>query len=154
MTIRVRMPAREHIRGTQIDPGLYKPGKTCENNHLKPKDRGSMQSNMIKFTRRLTEPEERRHHRRDSDPWLRIETEGFAYIARDWSTGGTAIPHFHDSGPVGTLLSGEAGWASDDTLSPFIATIVRRDQDGNVALRWLDADPDFLMVLDHAARRR
>ena len=97
---------------------------------------------------------ERRHHRREGEPWLRVETEGFAYLARDWSAGGVSIPRFHDAGPVGTLLSGEAGWTSEDTLAPFMATIVRRDPDGTVALRWLDAQRDFLTRLDEAARRR
>lgn len=97
---------------------------------------------------------ERRHHRRESDPWLRVETEGFAYLARDWSAGGVSIPRFHDAGPVGTLLSGEAGWTCADTLAPFMATIVRRDPDGTVALRWLDAERDFLTELDVSARRR
>ncbi|MEQ9520730.1 MAG: hypothetical protein RLN89_14970 [Parvibaculum sp.] len=113
-----------------------------------------MRSKTLHISSASERTEERRNHRRDGEPWLRIETEGFAYVARDWSAGGTAIPRFHDAGPVGTLLSGEAGWTSDDKLSPFVATIVRRDEDGTVALRWLDAKREFLTLLDHTARHR
>ncbi|MEQ9145719.1 MAG: hypothetical protein RLO08_15335 [Parvibaculaceae bacterium] len=97
---------------------------------------------------------ERRLHGRAAQPWLRVETEGFAYLASDWSCGGVAIERFHEAGPVGTLISGETGWMHDEELTPFVADIVRQDANGTVALRWLDLAAPLLASLDHIARHR
>jgi len=97
---------------------------------------------------------EQRRHPRASQPWLRIETQGFAYIALNWSAGGLAIEHFHDAGPVGTFIIGEAGWADADKLSPFTADISRQDPSGITILRWLDISKELLSELDHIARHR
>ena len=98
--------------------------------------------------------EERRCHMRASQPWLRVETDGFAYIVRDWSAGGTAIDHFHYTGHIGGLVSGKVGWSQAEALTPFRADIVRRNPDGATVLRWLDIDPTLLAELDHIARHR
>ncbi|PCJ69663.1 MAG: hypothetical protein COA62_09100 [Rhodobiaceae bacterium] len=98
--------------------------------------------------------EERRLHGRVGQPWLRIETQGFAYIALDWSAGGVAIDHFHDAGPVGTLVTGQAGWATADSLFPFTGDVVRQTPEGMTVLRWLDMPADFLTQLDQVARQR
>jgi len=98
--------------------------------------------------------EERRLHTRVGQPWLRIETQGFAYIALDWSAGGVAIDHFHDAGPVGTFISGQVGWATADSLFPFTGDLVRRISPGTTVLRWLDIPADFLAQLDQIARQR
>lgn len=98
--------------------------------------------------------EERRLHIRANQPWLRVETEGFAYIVHNWSVGGTAIDHFHSSGTVGSLISGLVGWFGAETLSPFHADIVRQDEDGRTALRWLDMDATLQHELDQIARHR
>lgn len=97
---------------------------------------------------------ERRRHPRATQPWLRIETQGFAYIALDWSTGGVAIEHFHNAGPIGAFVTGETGWADAEKLSPFTADISRQDQNGATVLRWLDLPKDLLVELDHVARHR
>jgi len=98
--------------------------------------------------------EERRRHMRASQPWLRVETEGFVYIVRDWSAGGTAIDHFHDTGHIGSLVSGKVGWSEAEALTPFRADIGRRGPDGSTVLRWLDIDATLLAELDHVARHR
>jgi hypothetical protein len=98
--------------------------------------------------------EERRRHMRASQPWLRVETEGFVYIVRDWSAGGTAIDHFHYTGHIGSLVSGKVGWSEAEALTPFRADIVRRGPDGSTVLRWLDIDAPLLAELDHVARHR
>jgi hypothetical protein len=97
---------------------------------------------------------ERRHHPRAGQPWLRVETQGFAYMALDWSVGGIAIEHFHNAGPVGTFVAGEAGWADADTLTPFVADITRRDPNGVTVLRWLDVGEELLTQLGHVAQHR
>jgi hypothetical protein len=98
--------------------------------------------------------EERRLRMRASQPWLRVETEGFAYIVRDWSAGGTAISHFHSTSPIGALVSGTVGWSDTEALTPFRADIVRRDSDGCIVLRWLDIDATLLAEMNHLARHR
>lgn len=97
---------------------------------------------------------ERRRHPRASNPWLRIETQGFAYIARDWSSGGVSIDYFHSTDAIGTFITGEAGWADAEKLAPFTADITRRDADGATILRWLDIPEQLLAELDHVAKRR
>lgn len=106
----------------------------------------------LSWARRLQE--ERRLHIRASQPWLRVETEGFAYIVRDWSVGGAAIDHFHSSGTVGSLITGLVGWSGSETLSPFQADIVRQDGAGRTALRWLHMDAALQRELDDIARHR
>lgn len=85
---------------------------------------------------------------------MRIETQGFAYIAQDWSSGGAAINHFHDAGPVGTLVSGQLGWAATDSLFAFTGDIVRKTPEGVTVLRWLDIQSDILAQMDQVARQR
>ncbi len=101
-----------------------------------------------------TQQEERRVLPRASEPWMRIETQGFSYIALDWSAGGVAIDRFHDAGTPGTLVSGQAGWASADSLFTFTGDIVRKTSHGVTVLRWLDLPADFLTQLDVGARLR
>tara|TARA_R110002073_G_scaffold311178_2_gene482168 strand:- start:4040 stop:4381 length:342 start_codon:yes stop_codon:yes gene_type:complete len=106
----------------------------------------------LSWARRLQQ--ERRLHIRASQPWLRVETEGFAYIVRDWSVGGAAIDHFHTPGMVGTLVTGLIGWSNAETLSPFQADIVRQDDEGRTALRWLNMEVELQRELDQIARHR
>jgi len=97
---------------------------------------------------------ERRLHIRANQPWLRVETEGFAYIVHDWSVGGAAIDHFHSSGSVGSLVTGLVGWSGAETLSPFQADIMRQEEKGRTALRWLHMDAALQRELDQIARHR
>ncbi|MCE7999277.1 MAG: hypothetical protein HEP70_10490 [Rhodobiaceae bacterium] len=106
----------------------------------------------LSWARRLQE--ERRLHIRASQPWLRVETEGFAYIVHDWSVGGAAINHFHSNGSVGSLVTGNVGLSGTETLSPFQADIVRQDAHGRTALRWLNMDAALQHELDQIARHR
>lgn len=98
--------------------------------------------------------DERRIHLRASQPWLRVETEGFAYIVHNWSVGGAAINHFHSNGLMGSLVTGLVGWSGAENLTPFQADIVRQEKDGRTALRWLHMDPELQRELDHVARHR
>lgn len=104
------------------------------------------------WARRLQK--ERRRHLRTNQPWLTVETEGFAYVAHDWSVGGAALEGFHNTGTIGTLITGFVGWSGTDELSPFQADIVRQDGDGRTALRWLNMDADLQRALDQTARHR
>ncbi len=106
----------------------------------------------LSWARRLQE--ERRLHIRANRPWLRVETEGFAYIVDNWSIGGTSINHFHNVGPVGALVTGLVGWSGSEALSPFQADIVRQTEAGRTALRWLDMDAELQREMDHIARHR
>lgn len=95
---------------------------------------------------------ENRHHKRRTAPWLRIETEGHAYIAENWSAGGAALTHFHGAPIVGDLVSGAVSWSALDQPSPFVGAIVRSESTGSVAIQWLELTPDMLGELDATAR--
>ncbi len=112
----------------------------------------SSETAALSWARRLQE--ERRIHLRASQPWLRVETEGFAYIVHNWSVGGAAINHFHSNGPMGSLVTGLVGWSGSEHLTSFQADIVRQEKDGRTALRWLHMDADLQRELDHVARHR
>ena len=113
--------------------------------------RGPMPLPLAKWRPKRRLDENRRHKRRTA-PWLRIEAEGHAYIAENWSAGGAALPHFHGNHAVGTLVSGAVSWSALDQPTPFIATIIRSDIEGAVALQWLELEPDMLGELDATAR--
>lgn len=93
---------------------------------------------------KLTEPEQRLSARA-SDPWLFVEINGHDYRARDWSVGGACLIACTEELAPGQILSGRMRWHKRDAGHCYTAEIMRLDQNGDVALRWLSL-PDAILV--------
>ena len=92
----------------------------------------------------LSEPEQRLSMR-ESDPWLFIAIDGVECRARDWSAGGARIQACTADLVIGQIVSGRLRWHKRDTGHIFTAEVMRLDQGGEVALRWLDL-PDVVFT--------
>lgn len=100
--------------------------------------------------RSITAEENRRYHRA-SFPRLEVEARGFIMRAQDWSAGGALIGAEGLDLSVGTIVTGQTGWISSPLRHGYYADVVRREENGKYALRWLKLDPAFLRELDDAA---
>jgi len=93
---------------------------------------------------RLTQPEQRLAAR-ESDPWLFVGINGRDYRARDWSVGGACLIGCTEGLAPGQIVNGTLRWHKRDKGHAYTAEIMRLDQGGDVALRWL-ALPDAILA--------
>ncbi|MGB3811268.1 MAG: hypothetical protein WA943_14340 [Parvibaculum sp.] len=93
---------------------------------------------------RLAEPEQRLAAR-SSDPLLLVEIGGYDHRARDWSAGGACIEGFAGETAIGDILCGSLRWHRQTKGRNFTAEVMRIEQGGVVALRWL-ALPDAILA--------
>jgi hypothetical protein len=92
---------------------------------------------------RLAEPE-LRNAARESDPWLFVSINAHEHRARDWSATGACIQNCAEDLTIGQIVSGQLRWHKRETGHAFTAEVMRIDQSGEVALRWL-ALPDVIL---------
>ena len=82
-------------------------------------------------------------------PVLMVEIGGLSYRARDWSVGGACVPGVAADIAIGDIIPGMLSWAANpDRKSPFIAEIMRVEQGGILAMRWLDLPLDILNEME------
>ena len=93
---------------------------------------------------KLTAPEQRLAAR-ESDPWLFVEINGRDYRARDWSVGGACLMGCTQELASGQIVSGRLRWHKRDAGHVYTAEIMRLNQGGDIALRWL-ALPDAILA--------
>lgn len=98
---------------------------------------------------KLSEPE-KRAARRESDPWLFVEIEGIEHRARDWSAGGACLSGCTLDLAIGQMVTGQMRWHKREAGHIFTAEIIRIDQGGEIALRWLDLPDKVLTDMEPA----
>ena len=83
-------------------------------------------------------------------PVLMVEMGGLQHRARDWSVGGACVSGFAGDITVGDILSGAMNWASSpERKLPFTAEVMRVENGGVIALRWLDLPLDILHEMEN-----
>lgn len=82
-------------------------------------------------------------------PVLVVEIGGLSYRARDWSVGGACVPGVAADIAIGDIIPGQLSWAAhSDKKFPFAAEVMRIEQGGVLALRWLDLPLDILNEME------
>jgi hypothetical protein len=91
---------------------------------------------------------EQRVAARSTNPCLIVEIGGYDYRARDWSAGGACVQDFTGAIAVGDIVSGTLRWPRDNIGLAFAAEVMRLEQDGGLALRWLDLPERILNEME------
>lgn len=81
---------------------------------------------------------ERRRYRRVSALVLRVTIEGVRYKTSDWSLGGFRLAAGPENRPIGEHVTGTVRIGMAGISGPFAAEIVRQDDEGGVAFRFID----------------
>lgn len=81
---------------------------------------------------------ERRRYRRVSTLVLRVTIDGVRYKSRDWSLGGFRLAAGPTNKAVGEHVTGTVRIGLAGLSGPFAAEVVRQDEEGSVAFRFID----------------
>ena len=105
----------------------------------------SLIARFVEQLQRMFSEQEQRLSMRESDPWLFIAIDGVEFRARDWSAGGARLQACTADLAIGQIVSGRLRWHKREAGHIFTAEVMRLDQGGEVALRWLDL-PDAVFT--------
>lgn len=102
------------------------------------------------FIRRML-GRDRRRHKRQRRPGLRIHFQGRKVPALDWSLGGCLLPlpdpPLDPPLRIGDTFEGRISGIGLGNSGDFLAEVVRFTKDGEIGVRWLELDSHVFLVL-------
>jgi len=81
---------------------------------------------------------ERRRYRRINSLVLRVTIDGVRYKTHDWSLGGFRLAAGPISRTIGEHVTGTVRIGLAGLSGPFAAEVVRHDDEGRIAFRFID----------------
>lgn len=79
---------------------------------------------------------------------LVLRINGRAYKTADWSIGGARIAGYSTALAPGDLLSGTIDPIGDEKRGAFIAEVIRRDEQGQLGLRFIEISAMTLLAME------